>query len=126
MNSASSEAQEQYSSEDDNGDLPTTEINTEKKQDDFGISKQIKGCWYYKHSADTNYGMASVTEPSGESRIPKCRGCTTRIEDHYWGIMKDFMEVLLNPDPQDSFLGIFDGHGGPEAGDFARNHLWHP
>ena len=41
---ASSEAQEQYSSEDDNGDLPTTEINTEKKQDDFGISKQIKGC----------------------------------------------------------------------------------
>ena len=30
--------------------------------------------------------MASVTEPSGESRIPKCTGCTTRIEDHYWGI----------------------------------------
>ena len=30
--------------------------------------------------------MASVTEPSGESRIPKCTGCTTRIEDHYLGI----------------------------------------
>lgn len=43
-NSAGSEAQDQYSSEDDNGDLPTTEINTEKKQDDLGISKQIKGC----------------------------------------------------------------------------------
>ena len=41
-------------------------------------------------------------------------------------IMKDFMEVSLNPDPQDSFLGIFDGPGGPEAGNFARNHLWHP
>ena len=38
-------------------------------------------------------------------------------------IMKDFMEVSLNPDPQDSFLGIFDGHGGSEAGDFTRNHL---
>lgn len=84
--SASSEAQEQYSSEDDNGDLPTTEINTEKKQDDYGISKQIKGCRYYKHSADTNYGTASVTEPSGESRILKWIGCKTRIEDHYWGI----------------------------------------
>ena len=43
-NSAGSEAQEQYSSEDDNGDFPTTEINTEKKQDDLGISKQIKSC----------------------------------------------------------------------------------
>lgn len=41
-------------------------------------------------------------------------------------IMKDFTEVSLNPDPQDSFLGIFDRPGGPEVGNFARNHLWHP
>ena len=37
--------------------------------------------------------------------------------------MKDFMEVLLNPDPQDSFLGIFDGHGGPRSRRFRQEPL---
>ena len=35
-----------------------------------------------------------------------------------------FMEVLLNPDPEVSYLSIFDGHGGQEAANFARKHLW--
>ena len=38
--------------------------------------------------------------------------------------MEDFMEVSLNPDTDDSYFSIIDGHGGQEADDFARNHLW--
>ena len=34
--------------------------------------------------------------------------------------MEDLMKVSLYPQ---SFFCIFDGHGGPETGDFARNNL---
>jgi len=39
--------------------------------------------------------------------------------------MQDFIKVSLNPGSQDSFFAIFDGHGEPEAGDFAMNNLLH-
>ena len=39
--------------------------------------------------------------------------------------MEDVMEVSLIPGQEDSFFAIFDGHGGREAADFAKNHLWH-
>ena len=37
--------------------------------------------------------------------------------------MQDFIKVSLNPGSHDSFFAIFDAHGGPEAGDFARKNL---
>ena len=37
--------------------------------------------------------------------------------------MQDFIKVSLNPGSRDSFFAIFDAHGGPEAGDFARKNL---
>ena len=36
--------------------------------------------------------------------------------------MENFMEVSLNPDPEDSYFSIYDGHGGQEATDLARNY----
>ena len=39
------------------------------------------------------------------------------------GITREISSVSWNPGSRDSFFAIFDAHGGPEAGDFARKNL---
>lgn len=38
--------------------------------------------------------------------------------------MEDFKRVVFDRNPEQAFFAIFDGHGGGDAADFARNHLW--
>ena len=38
--------------------------------------------------------------------------------------MEDLKQVLFDHNPEQAFFAIFDGHGGGDAADFARTHLW--
>ena len=38
--------------------------------------------------------------------------------------MEDFKRVVFDRNPEQAFFAIFDGHGGGDAADFARKHLW--
>eukprot|EP00898_Chlorokybus_atmophyticus_P008292 jgi/Chlat1/8464/Chrsp80S07870 len=38
--------------------------------------------------------------------------------------MEDMHVVIYKREPDVGFLGVFDGHGGPEAAEYAKDHLW--